>query len=146
MQAGRYVNEEFGVQLTFPTGVTTPGKLSSSDMLFHIRHPEDTLFLKVRQGAIPANQPLDPHAATIWLQRIMESMRMKNSEVLSTDVVTTPDGTKVLYATIQFNTKTHALVGTYAFIDKNGKRLFIAGYHDDGFEALEQIMNSLTFM
>jgi hypothetical protein len=76
----------------------------------------------------------------------MESMRMKNSEVLSTDVVTTPDGTKVLYATIQFNTKTHALVGTYAFIDKNGKRLFIAGYHDDGFEALEQIMNSLTFM
>jgi hypothetical protein len=75
----------------------------------------------------------------------MESMGMKNPEVLSTDVVTTPDGTTGLYATIQFETKTQALVGTYAFVDKNGKRLFIAGYNDDGFEPLEQIMKSLTF-
>jgi hypothetical protein len=144
-QAGRYVNEEFGVQLTFPTGMTTAGKLSTSDMLFHIRHPEDTLFLKVRQSAIPANQPLDPHAATIWIQRIMESMGMKNPEVLSTDIIPAPDGTTALCATIQFETKTHALAGAYAFVDKHGKRLFIAGYHDDGFETLEQIMDSLNF-
>jgi uncharacterized protein VirK/YbjX len=50
-----------------------------------------------------------------------------------------------LYAAIQFETKTQALVGTYAFVDKNGKRLFIAGYNDDGFEPLEQTIKSLTF-
>jgi len=50
-----------------------------------------------------------------------------------------------LYATIKFKTRTLSLVGTYTFLDKNGKRLFIAGYNDDGFEPLEQIMKSLTF-
>ena len=53
--------------------------------------------------------------------------------------------TKAFYATIKFKTKTHSLVGTYTFIDKNGKRLFIAGYNDDGFVPLEQIIKSLTF-
>jgi hypothetical protein len=145
-QPGLYVNEEFGVQLTFPASMTKPGKLNSSDMLFHIKHPEKTLFLKVRQSAIPANQPLDPYAADTWIQGIMTSMGMKNPKVLSTEVVTTPEGINALYATIQFETKTDSLVGTYAFVDKDGKRLFIAGYHDDGFEPLEHIMNSLTFM
>jgi uncharacterized protein VirK/YbjX len=75
----------------------------------------------------------------------MERMGMKSPEVLSTDVVSTPDGTRALYATIQFETKTQALVGTYAFVEKQGKRLFIAAYHDGGFEPLEQIIKSLTF-
>ena len=144
-QPGLYVNDEFGVQLTFPTGMTTLGKLSSSDMLFHVKHPDKTLFLKIRQRTIPANQPLEPQAATTWIPRIMERMGMKNPEVISTEVLTTPDGTKTLYAAIKFKTKTQSLVGAFAFADKNKKRLFIAGYNDDGFEPLEQIMKSLTF-
>ena len=75
----------------------------------------------------------------------MISLGMKNPEVLSTEVFTTPDGTKALYAAIKFETKTYSLVGAFAFADKNGKRFFIAGYNDDGFEPLEQIMKSLTF-
>ena len=70
---------------------------------------------------------------------------MKNPEILSTEIFTTPDGTKALYAAIKFKTKTDSLVGAFAFVDKNGKRLFIAGYNDGGFEPLEQIMKSLTF-
>jgi hypothetical protein len=142
---GLYVNEEFGFQLTFPTSMNKPGKLTSSDMLFHIKHPEKTLFLKVRQNAISADQPLDPQAGKEWIKRRMINLGMKNPEVLSAEVLTTPDGTKALYATIQFETRTQSLVGAFAFADKNGKRLFIAGYNDDGFEPLEQIMNSLTF-
>jgi hypothetical protein len=145
MQPGLYVNEEFGVQLAFPTSMTKQGKLSSSDMLFHVKNPDKTLFLKIRQSAIPANQPLEPHAATTWIPGIMERMGMKSPEVLSTDVVSTPDGITALYATIQFETKTQVLVGAYAFAEKQGKRLFIAAYHDGGFEPPEQIMNSLTF-
>jgi len=75
----------------------------------------------------------------------MKSFHMKHPEVLSTEVFFTPDGTKVLYATIKFKTQTFSLVGTFAFVNKNGKRLFIAGYNDNGFEPLEQIMKSLTF-
>jgi hypothetical protein len=142
---GLYINEEFGFQLTFPTSMNKPGKLSSNDMLFHIKHPEKTLFLKVRKNAILADQPLDSQAAKEWIKRIMINLGMKNLEVLSTEVLTTTDGTKVLYAAIKFETRTQSLVGAFAFADKNGKRLFIAGYHDDGFEPLEQIMNSLTF-
>jgi hypothetical protein len=121
------------------------GKLTSYDVLFHIKHPKKTLYLKVRKNAISANQPLDPQAGKKWIKRIMKNFHMKHSEVLSTEVFTTPDGTKALYATIKFKTRTLSLVGTYAFVDKNGKRLFIAGYNDDGFEPLEQIMKSLTF-
>ena len=75
----------------------------------------------------------------------MRNLGMKNPEILSTEIFTTPDGTKALYAAIRFKTKTDSLVGAFAFADKNGKRLFIAGYNDDGFEPLEQIMKSLTF-
>jgi len=70
---------------------------------------------------------------------------MINPEVLSTEVFTMPDNTKALYATIKFKTRTLSLVGAYTFVDKNGKRLFIAGYNDGGLEPLEQIMRSLTF-
>jgi len=142
---GLYVNEEIGFQLTFPTSMNKQGKLTSSDMLFHIKHPKKTLYLKIRKNAISANQPLDPQAGKIWIKRIMISLGMINPEVLSTEVFTTPDGTKALYATIKFKTRTLSLVGTYTFVDKNGKRLFIAGYNDGGFEPLEQIMKSLTF-
>ena len=75
----------------------------------------------------------------------MQSLGMINPEILSTEVLTTPEGTKVLYATIEFKTRTLSLVGAYTFVDKNGKRLFIAGYNEGGFEPLEQIMKSLTF-
>ena len=75
----------------------------------------------------------------------MRNLGMKNPEVLSTEIFTTPDGTKALYAAIKFKTKTDALVGAFAFANKNGKRLFISGYNDDGFEPLEQIVKSLTF-
>jgi hypothetical protein len=142
---GLYVNEEFGFQLTFPTSMNKQGKLTSNDVLFHIKHPNKTLYLKIRQNPIPVNQPLDPQAGKRWIKRIMISLGMINPEVLSTEVFTTPDGTKALYATIKFKTRTLSLVGTYTFVDKNGKRLFIAGYNDDGFEPLEQIMKSLTF-
>ena len=142
---GLYVNGEFGFQLTFPTGMNKQGKLTSNDVLFHIKHPKKTLYLKVRQNPIPANQPLDPQAGKIWIKRIMERLGMINPEVLSTEVFTTLDGTKALYATIKFKTRSLSLVGTYTFVNKNGKRLFIAGYNDDGFEPLEQIMKSLTF-
>jgi len=142
---GLYVNEEFGLQLTFPTSMNKQGKLTSNDVLFHIKHPKKTLYLKVRQNPIPVNQPLDPQAGKKWIKRIMISLGMINPEVLSTEVFITPDGTKALYATIKFKTRTLSLVGTYTFVDKNGKRLFIAGYNDDGFEPLEQIMKSLTF-
>jgi hypothetical protein len=144
-QPGLYVNEEFGIQLTFPTSMNKQGKLTSSDMLFHIKHPNKTLYLKVRKNAIPVNQPLDPQAGKIWIKRIMKSLGMINPEVLSAEVFTTPDGTKTLYATIKFKTRTLSLVGTYTFVNKNGKRLFIAGYNEGGFEPLEQIMKSLTF-
>ena len=142
---GLYVNEEFGFQLTFPTSMNKQGKLTSNDVLFHIKHPKKTLYLKIRKSAISADQPLDPEAGKIWIKRIMIILGMKQPEVLSTEVFTTPDGTKTLYATIKFKTRTHSLVGTFAFVNKNGKRLFIAGYNDDGFEPLEQIMKSLTF-
>jgi len=142
---GLYVNEEFGLQLTFPTSMNKQGKLTSNDVLFHIKHPKKTLYLKVRQNPIPVNQPLDPQAGKKWIKRIMISLGMINPEILSTEVFITPDGTKALYATIKFKTRTLSLVGTYTFVDKNGKRLFIAGYNDDGFEPLEQIMKSLTF-
>jgi peptidoglycan/LPS O-acetylase OafA/YrhL len=142
---GLYVNEEFGFQLTFPTSLNKMGKLTSHDVLFHIKHPKKTLYLKVRQNAISANQPLDPQAGKKWIKRIMISLGMKQPEVISTEVFTTPDGTKTLYATIKFKTRTLSLVGAFAFVNKNGKRLFIAGYNDDGFETLEQIMKSLTF-
>ena len=75
----------------------------------------------------------------------MISLGMKQPEVISTEVLTTPDGTKTLYATIKFKTRTLSLVGAFAFVNKNGKRLFIAAYYDDGLEPLEQIMKSLTF-
>jgi len=142
---GLYVNEEFNFQITFPTSMNEQGKLTSGDMLFHIKHPEKTMFLKVRKNVIPADQPLDPQAGKKWIKGIMISLGMKNPEVLSTEVFTTPDGTKALYAAIKFETKTYSLVGAFAFADKNGKRFFIAGYNDDGFEPLEQIMKSLTF-
>jgi len=131
--------------LTFPTSLNKPGKLTSHDVLFHIKHPKKTLYLKVRQNAISANQPLDPQAGKKWIKRIMISLGMKQPEVISTEVFTTPDGTKPLYATIKFKTRTLSLVGTFTFVNKNGKRLFIAGYNDDGLEPLEQIMKSLTF-
>jgi len=142
---GLYVNEEFGFQITFPTSMNKQGKLTSNDVLFHIKHPNKTLYLKVRKSAIFANQPLDSKAGKKWIKRIMIILGMKQPEVLSTEVFTTPDGTKTLYATIKFKTRTHSLVGTFAFVNKNGKRLFIAGYNDGGFEPLEQIMKSLTF-
>ncbi|MCK4962392.1 MAG: hypothetical protein KAS19_07890, partial [Anaerolineales bacterium] len=94
---------------------------------------------------IPANQPLDPLAGKKWIKSIMISLGMKNPEVLSTEIFTTPDGTKALYATIKFKTKTHSLVGAFAFANKNGKRLFLAGYSDEEIEPLEQTMKSFTF-
>jgi peptidoglycan/LPS O-acetylase OafA/YrhL len=142
---GLYVNEEFGFQLTFPTSMNEQGELTSDDMLFHIKHPKKTMFLKIRKNVIPANQPLDPQAGKKWIKRVMRNLGMKNPEILSTEIFTTPDGTKALYAAIKFKTRTLSLVGTYTFVNKNGKRLFIAGYNDDGFEPLEQIMKSLTF-
>ena len=142
---GLYINEEFGFQLTFPTSMNEQGGLTANDMLFHIKHPKKTMFLKIRKNVIPANQPLNPQAGKEWIKSIMISLGMKNPEVLSTEVLTTPDGTKALYAAIKFKTKTQSLVGAFAFADKNKKRLFIAGYNDDGFEPLEQIMKSLTF-
>ena len=75
----------------------------------------------------------------------MKSFHMKHPEVLSTETFTTPDGTKALYATIKFETRNLSLAGAYTFVNKNGKRLFIAGYNEDGFEPLERIMKSLTF-
>ena len=41
--------------------------------------------------------------------------------------------------------RTLSLVGAFAFANRNGKRLFMAGYNDNGFEPLEKIMKSLTF-
>ncbi len=38
-----------------------------------------------------------------------------------------------------------ALVGAFVFANKNGKRLFLAGYSDEELKPLEQIMKSLTF-
>ncbi len=142
---GLYVNEELGFQLTFPTSMNEQGKLTSSDVLFHIKHPEKTMFLKIRKNDIPANQPLDPQAGKIWIKRIMRNLGMKDPEVLSTEIFTTPDGTKALYAAIKFKTKSDSLVGAFAFANKNGKRLFLAGYSDEKLEPLEQIMKSLTF-
>jgi hypothetical protein len=142
---GLYINEEFGFQLTFPVSMNEQGGLTSNDMLFHIKHPKKTMFLKIRKNVIPANQPLDPQAGKEWIKSIMISLGMKNPEVLSTEVLTTPDGTKALYAAIKFKTKTQSLVGVFAFVDKNKERLFIAGYNDNGFKPLEQIIKSLTF-
>ncbi len=142
---GLYINEEFGFQLTFPVSMNEQGGLTSNDMLFHIKHPKKTMFLKIRKNVIPANQPLDPQAGKEWIKSIMISLGMKNPEVLSTEVLTTPDGTKALYAAIKFKTKTQSLVGVFAFVDKNKERLFIAGYNDNGFKPLEQIIRSLTF-
>jgi len=142
---GLYINEEFGFQLTFPVSMNEQGGLTSNDMLFHIKHPKKTMFLKIRKNVIPANQPLDPQAGKEWIKSIMISLGMKNPEVLSTEVLTTPDGTKALYAAIKFKTKTQSLVGAFAFVDKNKERLFIAGYNDNGFKPLEQIIRSLTF-
>jgi glucan biosynthesis protein C len=144
-EQGLYVNEEFGFQFTFPTSMNKQGKLTSHDMLFHIRHPNKTLYLKVRKNGIPVDQPLDPQAGRIWIKRIMNSLGMIQPEVLSSEIFTTPDGTKALYATVKFKTRTLSLVGAYTFVNKNGKRLFIAGYNAGGFYPLEQIMKSLTF-
>lgn len=144
-EPGLYVNEEAGFQLAFPISMNKQGKLTSRDMLFHIRHPERTMFLKIRENAVPAGQPLDPQAGKSWILRIMKNLGMKNPEVVSTEIFVTPDGTKALYATVKFKTKTDSLAGAFAFADKNGKRLFIAGYNDDGFELFEQTMKSLMF-
>ena len=71
---------------------------------------------------------------------------MKIKDVPQDDIKTFKGfGTKALYATIKFRTQTLSLFGTFVFVNKNGKRLFIAGYNDNGFEPLEQIMKSLTF-
>ena len=142
---GIYVNEAVGFQLTFPPGMNEQGKLTFNDVIFHVKHPERTLFLKVRKNAISANQPLDPHAAKKWLRGIMKRFHMKHPEILATEILTTRDGTKVLYATIKYKTRALSMTGAYAFFDKNGKRLFIAGYNEDGLEPLERIMKSLTF-
>jgi|GEM_PF-68176 len=142
---GLYVNEEFDFQLTFPASMNKQGKLTSSDMLFHIKHPEKNMFLKIRKTAISASQPLDAQTGKNWIMRIMRNLGMKNPEILSTVVFTTPDGTKALYAAIKFKTRTDSLVGAFTFADRNGKRLFIAGYNDDGLDPLEPIMKSLTF-
>jgi surface polysaccharide O-acyltransferase-like enzyme len=142
---GLYINEEFGFQLNFPKSMNNQGKLTAHDVLFHIRHPKKTLYLKVRKSAVSANQPLDRQAGKKWIMRIMKSFHMKHPEVLSTETFTTPDGTKALYATIKFETRNLSLAGAYTFVNKNGKRLFIAGYNEDGFEPLERIMKSLTF-
>ncbi len=141
---GLYVNEDFGMQLTFPTSMNEPGELTANDVLFHIRQPKKRLYMKVRQNAIPLNQPLEQVAGTTWIPRIMKNMGIKSPDVLSTDIVTTPDGTAVLYVSVQFETGSQTLAGMYAFVDKHGKRLFIAVYNDDGFEPLKRIMNSLT--
>lgn len=141
---GLYVNEAFGMQLTFPTSMNEPGELTANDVLFHIRQPKKRLYLKVRQNAIPINQPLEQVAAATWIPRLMKNMGIKSPDVLSTDVVTTPDGATVLYASVQFETGMQTLAGMYAFVDKHGKRLFIAVYNDDGFEPLKRIMNSLA--
>ena len=122
-----------------------PGKLTSSDVLFHIKHPKKTMFLKIRKNVILTNQPLDPQAGKNWIMRTMRNLGMKNPEILSAEIFTTPDGTKALYAAIKFKTKTDSLVGAFTFVNRNGKRLFIAGYNDDGLKPLEQIMKSLTF-
>ena len=70
------------------------GKLTSSDMLFHIKHPGKNMFLKIRKNIIPADQPLDPQAGKNWILRIMRNLGMKNPEVISTEIFTTPDGLK----------------------------------------------------
>ncbi|MBU0462518.1 MAG: acyltransferase family protein, partial [Proteobacteria bacterium] len=87
---GSYVNKEFGFQLTFPTSMNKPGKLTPYDVLFHIKHPEKTLYLKVRKNAIPSNQPLDPYVGKKWIKMLMVSLGMKYPEVLSTEIFTTP--------------------------------------------------------
>ena len=75
----------------------------------------------------------------------MRNLGMKNPEVVSTKVFTTPDGTNTLYAALKFKTKTDSMVGAFAFVDKNEKRLFLAGYSDEELEPLEQTMKSLSF-
>jgi hypothetical protein len=142
---GLYINEKFGLQLNFPTGMNKQGTLTAHDVLFHIRHPKKFLYLKVRKSAISPSQPLDPQAGKKWIMRIMKSFHMEHPQVLSSEVFTTPDGTKALYATIKFKTRNLSPVGAYTFVNKNGKRLFIAGYSDDGLEPLERIMKSVTF-
>ena len=144
-KAGLYINQDVGFQLTFPESMNKPGQLGSGDTIFHVRHPEKTFYLKIRQGAIPSGQPLDPQAAQAWVLDIMKRYNMQSPKVLKTEIMTTPDGTKVLYAAIKFKTKSESLFGAYTFVDRNGKRLFIAGYNEGGLEPLEQIMKSLTF-
>ena len=75
----------------------------------------------------------------------MKRFHMKHPEILSTEIFSTRDGIQVLYAIIKFKTRALSMTGAYAFFDKNGKRLFIAGYNEDGLEPLERIMKSLTF-
>jgi hypothetical protein len=142
---GYYMNRAYGFQLTFPAEMNRPGNLGSFDTLFHIRHPNETLYLKIRKNAISANQPLDPLAAKEWIRIIMKRFHMEQPEVLSTRVFTTPDGTKVLHANIQFRTRHFMTSGAYAFFNRNGKRFFIACYDYDSFETLEQIVKSLVF-
>ncbi len=144
-EPGLYVNDEFGFQLAFPTSMSQQGELTAHDVIFHIKHPQKTQYLKIRKHAISANQPLDPQAGEKWIRRIMRNLDIKDPEVLSTELLATPDGTNALYATVKFQTETLPLVGTYVFFDKNGKRLFVAGYSDDGFEPLEPIVKSLKF-
>ena len=143
-EPGLYVNDDFGFQLTYPTSMSQQGELTTY-VLFHIQHPEKAQYLKIRKNAIAANQPLDPQAGNKWIRRIMRNLGIKNPEVLSTELLVTPDGTEALHAAVKFQTDTVPLVGTYVFFDKNGKRFFVAGYNDDGFEPLEQIVKSLTF-
>ena len=142
---GLYVNDEFGFQLTFPEDMNKPGKLNSHDMIFHIRHPKKTLYLKIRSNTVPDNKPLDPQAGKKWIKGIMKKLGMKRPEIISIDSFTTPDGTRGLYAAIQFKAGTTSMVGAYVFVDKNGKRLFFAGYTEGEPEPLEHIMKSLTF-
>ena len=75
----------------------------------------------------------------------MRGYHMKEPEVLSAKLFTTPDGTKALYATIKFKTRALSMSGNYTFVNKNGKRLFIAGYTEDEFESFGEIVKSLTF-
>jgi hypothetical protein len=142
---GIYINEALGLQLNFPTSMNQPGKLTAHDVLFHARHPKRVFYIKIRKNAISAAQPLDAKTGKNWILRKMKSLHMKQPEVLSTRIYTTPDGTKALYAAIKFKTRNLSLAGAYAFVDKNGKRLFIAGYNEGEFEPLEQIVKSLTF-
>jgi len=142
---GLYVNDTIGFQLTFLADMNKPGKLSSSDMLFHIRHPEKNMFIKVRRNATPQDQPLVAGNAKKWIKDIMINLGMKNPQIVSVEPFLTSDGTKALCASTKFNTKTKPLFGIFTFADRDGTRLFIAEYNDEGIEPLTQTMDTLIF-